>query len=83
MGLNLAKAIEASSVVLHNDSQVVIRHINEEYEAKGERMTKYLDLVWRRMDQNFEVKLLQVSRRENEHVDRLAKAASAKHSATN
>ena len=79
MGLNLAKAVEASSVVLHSDSQVVIRHINRNYEAKGERMKKYLNLIKRWTNQTFEVKFLQVQRGENEHADRLAKIASTEH----
>ena len=44
-GLNLAKAVGASSVVLHSDTQVVIGHINGDYEAKGEQMKMYLDLI--------------------------------------
>lgn len=58
MGLNLAKATKASSVVLHCDSQVVIGHINGDYEAKGKQMKKYLDLIRRRTSQTFEVKFL-------------------------
>ena len=42
-------------------------------------MKKYLNLIWRRMNQTFMVKFLQVPREENKHVDRLAKAASAEH----
>ena len=49
-GLNLAKAVGASSVVLHSDTQVVIGHINGDYEAKGEQMKKYLDLIRRWTD---------------------------------
>ena len=35
-GLHLAKVAGASSVVIHNDSQVIIRHINEDYKTKKE-----------------------------------------------
>lgn len=49
--LNLAKAARASSVVLHSDSQVVVEHINRDYEAKGEHMKKYLDLIRRQTNQ--------------------------------
>ena len=35
-GLDLAKAAGALSVILYSDSQVVIGHINGDYEAKGE-----------------------------------------------
>ena len=44
-GLDLAKAVGALLVFLYNDSQVVIGHINGDYEAKGERMKKYLNLI--------------------------------------
>ena len=78
-GLDLAKAMGASSVILHSNSQVVIGHINGDYEAKGERMKKYLDLIKSRTNQTIVVKFLQVPREENEHVDQMAKDASAKH----
>ena len=79
IGLDLAKAVGASSVILHSDSQVVVGHINGDYEAKGKQMKKYLDLIRKQMNQTFAVKFLQVPREENEHADRLAKAASAEH----
>ena len=50
-GLNLAKTVGASLVVLHSNSQVVIGNINGNYEAKGEQMKKYLDLI-RRWDKS-------------------------------
>ena len=58
MGLDLAKATGVSLVVLHKDSQVFIGHINTDYEAKGERMKKYLDLIRRWTSQTFKVKFL-------------------------
>ena len=47
-GLDLAKVVGALSVVLHSDFQVVVGHINGDYEAKGEQMKKYLYLIRRR-----------------------------------
>ena len=43
--LDLAKVVGVSLVVLHSDSQVVVKHINRDYKAKGEWMKKYLDLI--------------------------------------
>ena len=43
-GIDLAKATGASSIVIHSDSQVIIGHINGDYEAKGERNSPTLDL---------------------------------------
>ena len=77
-GLDLAKAAGATNVVIHCDSQVVANQVNGDYEWKGERMKRYLDQVRVRVD-NLEAKIIQILRGENEHADRLAKAASAEH----
>ena len=77
-GLDLAKATGAASVVIYCDSHVVANQVNGDYECKGERIKRYLDQVRARID-NLEAKIIQIPRGENEHVDRLAKAASAEH----
>ena len=41
-GLGLATTLNASKVKIHNDSQLVVGQIRKEYEAKYERMAKYL-----------------------------------------
>ena len=76
-GLDLAKAVGALSIVIHNDSQVIVEHINVDYEAKGERMKEYLSMVKKRVGQKFLAKFVPISREENEKADHLAKAASA------
>ena len=75
-GLDLAKATGAGNVILHCDSQVITSQNNGEYECRSERMKKYLEEVKNRIE-SLEVKFVQVPRKENECVDRLAKAASA------
>lgn len=45
--LDLARAVEASLVVIHSDSQVIVKHVNRDYETKGVHMKKYLSLVKR------------------------------------
>lgn len=83
-GLDLAKATRAMSMVIHFNSQVVVRHISGDYEAKGEWMKKYLHMVKDKMSKGFSAKFVQIQREENKHVDRLAKAASTEHmNATN
>ena len=42
-GLSLTKVVEASSVVIYCDSQVVTNQVNGDYKCKGERMKRYLD----------------------------------------
>ena len=75
-GLDLAKAVGAENIVLHCDSQVVTSQINGGYECKNERMKRYLEEVRNRIS-SLEVGFFQISRKENECADRLAKAASA------
>ena len=50
VGLDLAKATGAISVVVYCDSQVVTSQVNGDYECKGERMKKYLEQVRKRVD---------------------------------
>ena len=45
VGLDLAIAVGATSVVVYGDSQVVMKQVNGDYESKGERMKKYLEQV--------------------------------------
>ena len=50
VGLDLAKAAGATSIVIYCDSQVITNQINRDYECKGERMKLYLDQVKKRID---------------------------------
>ena len=50
MGLDLAKATKASSVVIYSDFQVIVGHVNGDYEANGEQMKKYLSMVKSRVN---------------------------------
>ena len=43
--LRVAKALGAKKVHLKSDSRLVVRQINEEVEAKENRMQKYLKLT--------------------------------------
>ena len=44
-GLRLGKALRAKNLLIQNDSKLVIGQIRREYEAKEERMQKYLRLT--------------------------------------
>ena len=46
-GLELTKSVGAKSVLVQGDSQLVIGQVNGMYEAKEERMKKYLNKVRR------------------------------------
>ena len=74
--LDLTKASGAKSAVIHCDSQVVVRHINSDYEAKGEWMKEYLSMVKSKMGEEFLVEFIKIPREVNELADHLAKVAS-------
>ena len=75
VGLDLAKAAGAVSIVIYCDSQVVTNQVNGDYECKNERMKRYLDQVRKRVG-DLKAKVIQIPREENEQADCLAKAAS-------
>ena len=79
--LDPAKAARATNVVIHYDSQVVTNQVNGDYECKGKRMKKYLELVKRRVE-DLQAKIVQIPRGENEQADRLAKATLAENMIT-
>ena len=80
-GLDLARAVGATSIVIYCDSQVITNQINGDYECKGERMKLYLNQMKKRVD-DLQAKIIQIPRKENEQADRLAKATSVEHMIT-
>ncbi|XP_075669914.1 uncharacterized protein LOC142639650 [Castanea sativa] len=76
VGLDLAIAAGAKSVIVYSDSQVVTSQVNGSYECKNKRMKRYLEEVKGRTS-NLQIKMVQIPREENHDADRLAKATSA------
>ena len=56
-GLRFKKALGAMNLLVQNDSKLVIGQIKEEYEAKEERMQKYLRLT-KHLTQEFDKEFL-------------------------
>ena len=75
-GLELAKSLGAESVLVQGDSQLVIGQVNGVYEAKEERMKKYLNKVRRLIKKFSEAHFVQIPRKENMEAATLAKEAS-------
>ena len=44
-GLSLAKALGAKNLIVQDNSQLIIGQVKGDYEAKEERMQKYLKIV--------------------------------------
>ena len=76
-GLELAKSIEAESILILGDSQLVMDQVNRTCEAKEERMKKYLEKVLQLVKKFKEANFVQIPREENMEADALAKEASA------
>jgi hypothetical protein len=62
---------------IRSDSQLIVGQVNGEYEAKEERMAKYLKLVKNAINWFDEVTLVQVPREQNTRADALTKLASS------
>ena len=75
-GLELAKSLGAESILVQEDSQLVIGQVNGTCEAKEERMKKYLNKVRRLIKKFSTAHFVQIPSLENMEVDTLAKEAS-------
>ena len=75
--MELAKLVEAKSILILGDSQLVMGQINGTCEAKEERMKKYLEKVLQLVKKFKETDFIQIPREENMEADALAKEASA------
>jgi ribonuclease HI len=76
-GLELALELGADSVEVRSDSQVIVGHINGEFEAKGEKMKKYLTKVQSMQTAFRKFCIKKIPREDNEKADHLARMASA------
>ena len=76
-GLRLGKALGVKNLLIQSDSKLVVEQIKGEYEAKEERMQKYLRLT-RHLTKEFnEVEFVQVPRNQNTLADEISKLASS------
>jgi ribonuclease HI len=76
-GLGLAFELGAESVEVRSDSQVIVGHIRGEFEAKGEKMKKYLAKVQGMQTSFKKFCIKKIPREDNEKADHLALMASA------
>jgi ribonuclease HI len=76
-GLGLALELGAKSVEVRSDSQVIIGHIMGEFEAKGDKMKKYLAKVQGMQTSFQKFSITKIPSKDNEKADHLARMASA------
>ncbi|RVX10056.1 Transposon Ty3-G Gag-Pol polyprotein [Vitis vinifera] len=64
-GLDLALALSVSKLRIYSDSQLVVRHVQKEYEAKDARMARYLAKVRSTLQQFTEWTIEKIKRADN------------------
>ncbi|KAJ8768583.1 hypothetical protein K2173_022700 [Erythroxylum novogranatense] len=75
-GLQLAREIEVKYLKVYSDSQIVVGQVTGQYEAKGDNMIKYLELVKRELSNFEEYSVSRIDRKQNVQADALSKMAS-------
>ena len=76
-GLRLGRALGAKNLLIQSDSKLVIGQIRGEYEAKEERMQKYLKLMKHLTQELDVVEFVQIPRSQNMGADKVSKLASS------
>ena len=69
--------MEADQLKVSSDSQLVVKHIEDSYEVRGEKMILNLKKVREFLKKFLQVQVKHVPRAENSRVDALAKLAIA------
>ena len=69
--------MEADQLEVSSDSQLVVKHIEDSYEAKDEKMILYLKKVLEFLKKFIRVQVKHVPKAENSRADALAKLATA------
>ncbi|XP_075670396.1 uncharacterized protein LOC142640196 [Castanea sativa] len=76
-GLRVVSDLGAREVEIYSDSQLVVNQVLGSFEAKYPRMVEYLRIAKRTMGYFSSVKVEQVAKGQNRHVDSLATLASS------
>ena len=75
-GLNLAHSMEVDQLEVCSDSQLVVKQIEDSYEAKGGKMILYLKKVRELLKKFVRVQIRHIPRAENSRADALEKLAT-------
>ncbi|XP_073300266.1 uncharacterized protein [Primulina huaijiensis] len=76
-GLQAAREVGAARVIIYSDSQLVAQQIKGTYEAKNEKLLKYLRLITARAAALTDCSIEQIPREENGEADTSAKLAAS------
>ena len=75
IGLSLTKALGAKNLIVQTDSQLIIGQVKGDYEAKEERMQKYLKIVQRLSQHINSLDFMQIPQAKNVEANFLASLA--------
>jgi ribonuclease HI len=78
IGLKMALELGAEFVEVRSDSQVIMSHNRGKFEAKGEKMKRYLSKVHDMQSSFQKFCITKIPKEDNEKANRLARMASAK-----
>ncbi|WKA01256.1 hypothetical protein VitviT2T_019544 [Vitis vinifera] len=76
-GLDLALTLSVSKLRIFSDSQLVVKHVQEEYEAKDARMARYLAKVRNTLQQFTKWTIEKIKQTDNRRADALAGIAAS------
>ena len=77
-GLRLAKEMKPGYLQIFSDSQLIVKQVTEEYQARGEKMVAYLKSAQVLLKSFDKYNVIQVPRAYNTYVDALAHLALTK-----
>ena len=77
VGLNLAHSMEVDQLEVCNDSQLLVKQIEDTYEAKGEKMILYLKKVRELLRKFMLVQVRHIPKEKNSRADALVKLETA------
>ena len=80
--LKVAKALGVRNLRLKTNSKLIVGKITNEYEAKEERMKKYLQLMSQLIDKLDDIRLELIPREEKSTADKVARLASTEDAST-
>jgi hypothetical protein len=77
LGLEAARKLKINNLEVYRDTELIVKQINQQYQAKHPRLRSYKNCAWDMMEKNFSsVNIHFIPCIENLHADALAKAAS-------
>ncbi|KAL0447353.1 UNVERIFIED_CONTAM: hypothetical protein Slati_1863200 [Sesamum latifolium] len=77
IGLRMAHETGAKHLLVYSDSQLVVKQVEDTYEAKEESMIQYLQQIADLQTKFHHFQIIQIPREENAKADSLSKLASS------